>query len=110
MAKLELVLIGGETVYLTGYYCAILVKEEDRKDLLGHKSDKSVTSHYSAPTLERMIELANKALETDPQQRKSLTIIKEESSMTRTIDLANKKLDASKRLVIVTNQHFIWWR
>ncbi|PIT15179.1 tyrosine-type recombinase/integrase [Snodgrassella alvi] len=28
------------------------VDEEDRKDLMGHKSDKSVTSHYSAPTLE----------------------------------------------------------
>ncbi|PIT50279.1 integrase [Snodgrassella alvi] len=56
------------------------VYEEDRKDLMGHKSDKSVTTHYSAPTLERMIELANKVLETDPQQRKSLTIIRKKAA------------------------------
>jgi integrase len=56
------------------------VYREDRKDLLGHRSDKSVTTHYSAPTLERMIELANKVLETDPQQRKSLTIIRKKAA------------------------------
>ena len=56
------------------------VDEENRKDLLGHKSDTSVTTHYSAPALECMIEMANKVLETDPQQKKSLTIVRKKAA------------------------------
>lgn len=52
------------------------VHEEDRKDLLGHKSDRSVTTDYSAPALERLLEFANRTLETDASQKKSLTILR----------------------------------
>ena len=36
------------------------VPEEDRRDLLGHKSGKSMTTHYSAADLKRLIDLANR--------------------------------------------------
>lgn len=41
------------------------VPEEDRKDLLGHKSGRSITTHYSAADWSRLIELTNKVKETD---------------------------------------------
>ena len=36
------------------------VPEEDRRDLLGHKSGKSITTHYSTPDLRKLIDLANR--------------------------------------------------
>ena len=41
------------------------VPEEDRKDLLGHRSGKSITMHYSAGDLAKLIEHANKVMATD---------------------------------------------
>ncbi|MBI4385054.1 MAG: tyrosine-type recombinase/integrase [Nitrospinae bacterium] len=38
------------------------VPMEDRKDLLGHKSGLSMTTHYSAPRLEKLIEYANRVV------------------------------------------------
>ena len=36
------------------------VPEEDRKDLLGHRSGRSVTTHYSAGEIAKLIEYANR--------------------------------------------------
>jgi integrase len=36
------------------------VPEEDRRDLLGHKSGKSITTHYSAADFGRLIKFANR--------------------------------------------------
>lgn len=41
------------------------VPEEDRKDLLGHRSGKSMTMHYSAADLAKLMEYANKVVETE---------------------------------------------
>ncbi len=40
------------------------VSFEDRQDLLGHRSGR-ITTHYSAPELERLIEGSNKVCEMD---------------------------------------------
>jgi integrase len=40
------------------------VPEEDRRDLLGHKSGKSMTTHYSAADFKRLIDLANRVQPT----------------------------------------------
>jgi integrase len=37
-----------------------LCPEEERKDLMGHKSGKSMTEHYSVPELSRMLEYCSK--------------------------------------------------
>lgn len=39
-----------------------LVPEEDRKELLGHKSGRSMTTHYSAPDISRLIEYAERVV------------------------------------------------
>jgi integrase len=36
------------------------VPEEDRKDLLGHKTGKSMTTHYSAPEIAKLIAYSNR--------------------------------------------------
>lgn len=41
------------------------VPEEDRKFLLGHKSGMSMTTHYSAPELQRMLEFSNRVCHPD---------------------------------------------
>ena len=41
------------------------VPEEDRHELTGHKSGKSMTTYYSAPHVAKMIEYANLVKETD---------------------------------------------
>jgi integrase len=48
---------------------------EDRQVLLGHKS-KSVTTHYSAPEIGHLIEMANRVLETDNRQLVAPTILR----------------------------------
>jgi len=48
---------------------------EDRQVLLGHKSS-SVTTHYSAPEVGHLIEMANRVLETDNRQLVSPTILR----------------------------------
>lgn len=57
-----------------------LVNEEDRNFLTGHKGRKSMTTHYSAPELEKMIELANRVKETDNRQLNALTILRMKSA------------------------------
>jgi integrase len=37
-----------------------LCPEEERKDLMGHKSGRSMTEHYSVPELRRMLEYCSK--------------------------------------------------
>lgn len=50
------------------------VTEEDRKALLGHKNG-SITSHYSTPELQHLIEAANKVSTTD-SRGPALTILR----------------------------------
>lgn len=50
------------------------VSLEDRQDLLGHKS-KRITTHYSAPELQSLIEAANKVCETPGESRKSPALV-----------------------------------
>ncbi|MBI4382851.1 MAG: tyrosine-type recombinase/integrase [Nitrospinae bacterium] len=38
------------------------VPEEDRKELLGHKSGRSMTTHYSAPDISRLVEYAERVV------------------------------------------------
>jgi len=51
------------------------VQFEDRQALLGHKSS-SVTTHYSAPSIQHLIEAANRVLETDTRQLVATTILR----------------------------------
>jgi hypothetical protein len=53
---------------------AASVTEEDRKALLGHKNG-SITSHYSTPELQHLIEAANKVSTTD-SRGPALTILR----------------------------------
>ena len=47
--------------YTWGYrLCLANVPEEDRRDLLGHKSGKSITTHYFASDIKKMIEFSNR--------------------------------------------------
>ncbi|MDC4236231.1 tyrosine-type recombinase/integrase [Pasteurella multocida] len=55
------------------------VVEEDRKTLLGHKS-RSITTHYSAPDVEKLVEFANRVNETDGTQRQTLTILRRKTA------------------------------
>ncbi|AWB52376.1 integrase [Pasteurella multocida] len=55
------------------------VVEEDRKTLLGHKS-KSVTTHYSAPDVEKLVEFSNRVNEMDGTQRRTLTILRRKTA------------------------------
>lgn len=41
---------------------AALVPEEDRKELLGHKSGRSMTTHYSAPDILRLVEYVERVV------------------------------------------------
>lgn len=54
------------------------VTEEDRKALLGHKNG-SITSHYSTPELQHLIEAANKVSATD-SRGPALTILRRKSA------------------------------
>ncbi|MZH15636.1 MAG: hypothetical protein F3742_12875 [Nitrospinae bacterium] len=47
--------------------------EEDRKDLMGHKSGRSMTEHYSVPELTRMDDYVSKI--THPPAKR-MTLIK----------------------------------
>lgn len=51
------------------------VQFEDRQALLGHKSS-SVTTHYSAPGIQHLIEAADRVLETDTRQLVATTILR----------------------------------
>lgn len=51
------------------------VSFEDRQTLLGHKND-SVTTHYSAPSIQNLIDAANRVLETDTRQLVATTILR----------------------------------
>jgi len=41
------------------------VPEEDRKDLLGHRSGRSITTHYSEAEIARLIEYSNRVCRDD---------------------------------------------
>ena len=56
---------------------AAQVPEEDRKELLGHKSGRSMTTHYSAPDLLRLVEYSNRVVPDRNQPR--LVLIKPNS-------------------------------
>ncbi len=53
------------------------VPEEDRKFLLGHKSDMSMTTHYSAPELQQMLEYSNRVCVQD----NTLVLLKRKNSL-----------------------------
>lgn len=55
------------------------IVEEDRKTLLGHKS-RSITTHYSAPDIEKLVEFSNRVNETDGTQRQTLTILRRKAA------------------------------
>jgi integrase len=42
--------------------------EEERKDLMGHKSGRSMTEHYSVPELNRMLEYCEKISQPPTRQ------------------------------------------
>ena len=46
---------------------------EDRQDLPGHKSSR-VTTHYSAPEIENLVDAAN--LVTDPRRSPARTVLR----------------------------------
>ena len=50
-----------------------LCPEEDRKDLMGHKSGRSMTEHYSVPELTRMHDYVSKI--THPPAKR-MTLVK----------------------------------
>ncbi len=50
------------------------VSFEDRQDLLGHRSGR-ITTHYSAPELERLMEASNKVCEMD-RRRPGLVVLR----------------------------------
>lgn len=52
------------------------VPEEDRKFLLGHKSRMSMTTHYSAPEIKRMLEYSNRVC----IRRNNLVLLKRRSA------------------------------
>ncbi|WP_235612442.1 site-specific integrase [Achromobacter xylosoxidans] len=56
------------------------VPEEDRKALLGH-TDGSITSHYSAAELTKLIEYANRIAATDTRSP-ALTVLKRGAALT----------------------------
>lgn len=51
------------------------VCHEDRQDLLGHKSKRNVTTHYSAAELHNLIEAANKVCDRN-RQGPALTLLR----------------------------------
>jgi len=55
--------------------CAASVGFEDRKILLGHKSDH-VTTHYSAPEIGALIEAAEKVCELKTRKSPALAIVR----------------------------------
>jgi integrase len=55
------------------------VSFEDRQDLLGHRSGRSVTTHYSQAELENLIEVANKVCGPNARKMPILVVLKEKS-------------------------------
>jgi integrase len=51
------------------------VPEEDRKDLLGHKSGRSMTTHYSAPEIAKLIAYANRVCGDDPHKTPTVVFL-----------------------------------
>ena len=51
------------------------VSDEDRQDLLGHKSGR-ITTHYSAPELANLIAAAEKACEEDSRKSPAITLLR----------------------------------
>lgn len=60
------------------------VSDEDRKDILGHKS-RDITTHYSAAEISKLIEAVNK-LCCEDSRAKNITFVKVESRKTHTLD------------------------
>ena len=50
----------------------VICPEEERKDLMGHKSERSMTEHYSVPELNRMLEYCEKI--SQPPERQMVLI------------------------------------
>jgi len=63
------------------------VNFEDRQDLLGHKS-KRITTHYSMPELENLIEAANKVCGQPGHKMATMTILKKKTAPIRAVNLA----------------------
>jgi integrase len=59
------------------------VSFEDRQDLLGHKSSR-VTTHYSGPELQNLLEAANGVCEDDSRKIPALVVLKEKAAAART--------------------------
>ena len=55
---------------------AVGVSLETRKVLLGHKNG-NITSHYSAPEIEELIDASNRICETDSRKTHALVMLKE---------------------------------
>ncbi len=54
------------------------VNNEDRQDLLGHKSGR-ITTHYSAAELENLIEAANKVCGENSRKSPALVLLKQKA-------------------------------
>lgn len=69
-----------DTAWRSARLRAADVPEEDRKALLGH-TDGSITSHYSAAELTKLIEYANRIAATDTRSP-ALTVLKRGAALT----------------------------
>ena len=54
------------------------VNNEDRQDLLGHKSGR-ITTHYSAAEMENLIEAANKVCGENSRKSPALVLLKQKA-------------------------------
>ena len=60
------------------------VSDEDRQDLLGHKSGR-ITTHYSAAELENLIEAANRVCGENSRKSPALVLLKQNAATVDTV-------------------------
>jgi integrase len=60
------------------------VPEEDRKDLLGHRSGRSITTHYSAAEIAKLIEYSNRVCQEEGCHNSDTVVFLEKRNRQRT--------------------------
>src|SRR3990167_10898470 len=68
------------------------VSQEDRKDLLGHKS-REITTHYSAAEISNLLIAANKVCEQKDEQP-TLTVLKINSAVKLAVESSSRQSSA----------------
>jgi len=59
------------------------VPEEDRRDLLGHKSGKSMTTHYSAPEIAKLLAYANRVCGDECHKSDTIVFLEKKAAKNR---------------------------